>query len=534
MCGITGIIGQSASVEHLKIMLNPIKHRGEPGYRDSIFVLDQKLALGMHRLAIVKEDVGQQPVFNCDQTVYCVFNGEIYNYQELSEQLKSLGSKSPMLSEAQVILAAYLYWGVEFVKKLDGKFAIAIVDLNTKNTILVRDYMGVKPLYYQQKKDKILFSSELKSFENKLLDKIDKTDQILSLKPGHYLSYGVQYRYLDRPQLNLSSHMNDDFDLVSSQLRNYLEQAVKKRITTDPVACLLSGGIDSSIITYIMSKYNNRVSAYTLGLDNSSDVSYSRLLCKKLGVKHIILAPKKEEMQNFYLKNGVYMTESYEPTLVRNAVSYHTVCKAIAADGFKYALTGEGADELFGGYDFIMNASGVNRDILTQYSLDVISNTYLQMADRAAMYASLEARVPYMDKDLVNFTTKLSSNHRISQGVNKVLLRKAYANSLPVEICNRKKLGMSHGGGLGVNDTAQSIYYEAVEQYYNNSTGKLDKDQSIVNQYKHEFNIDVSNLEEVYNFARYVEYGYTRYSDRDRYQLNGPLKPTILKNIVDS
>jgi len=157
MCGVAGIIGSSASVEHLKIMLNPITHRGELGYHDSIVVLDQKLALGMHRLAIVKEDVGQQPVSNCDQTVYCVFNGEIYNYQELSEQLKLLGNKSPMLSESQVILEAYLYWGVEFVKKLDGKFAIAIVDLNTKNTILVRDYMGVKPLYYLQKQDKTFF-----------------------------------------------------------------------------------------------------------------------------------------------------------------------------------------------------------------------------------------------------------------------------------------------------------------------------------------------------------------------------------------
>ena len=189
MCGIAGIIGNQSNKQYLIKLLGPISHRGEQKYHNEIFVSND-MAIGAHRLAIVDENGGKQPKYNTDKSVFCVFNGEIYNHNELRNKIGNL-SKFSSLSDSEVILHAYLKWGIDFVNYLDGKFAIGIYDYNTKSLLLIRDHMGIKPLYYTKFKDNILFSSEIKSF-NFLTNDID---EIKEINPGSTWQNGLVKKY---------------------------------------------------------------------------------------------------------------------------------------------------------------------------------------------------------------------------------------------------------------------------------------------------------------------------------------------------
>lgn len=525
MCAIAGIFGVNASSQRLNNLLSVMSHRGEAAYQNDTYVIKGQAAIGMHRLGIVDEQYGKQPVFNKGNTIFCVFNGEIYNYKSLGDEISGTSGLS-LYSESEVILNAYINWGEEFVKKLDGKFAIAIIDLIKQDVFLARDHMGVKPLYICHNNGSISFASEIKALVDVLDDKQNKN--IISLQPGEYWTQGKSNKYFNFPKLN--SHISSDLSMLPA-IRQSLEDAVYKRIPRNAhkIACLLSGGIDSSIITYIASRQHKDVIAYTLNIagEESSDYKASKLLCDAFDIKHVVVSPSIQEMQDFYLQHGVYMTESFEPILVRNAVSYYFVCKHIAKDGFKYALTGEGADELFGGYDFIKHVDIDQQDSLIQHSLDIISQTYLKMSDRASMYATLEARVPFMDKNFVTLCSNLPKNYRLSTVQNKVALRYMYSNVLPLEINQRKKLGMNHGSGFGINNSEASIYYQAISDYYESNPKSLVDDLATVSLWNNKFMIDNNNIEEVYNFTKYIQYGYQQYVNRDRLQLNGSLIKTI-------
>jgi len=222
------------------------------------------------------------------------------------------------------------------------------------------------------------------------------------------------------------------------------------------------------------------------------------------------------------------MTESFEPILARNAVAYHFVCRQVVKDGFKYCLNGEGADELFGGYDFIREVPQHQQDDLIWHSLSIIHNSYLKMADRASMYATLEARVPYMDKAFVKLSLSLPPAARIQTNMNKVALRNAFLNDLPENIIYRKKVGMNEGAGFGVNRPDQSIYFQAVKNYYEKMPNQYETDLALClteNRYGH---VDLSQCEEVYNFARYIEYRFHKLKDGSaRLQLNTSLKKSL-------
>ena len=233
-------------------------------------------------------------------------------------------------------------------------------------------------------------------------------------------------------------------------------------------------------------------------------------------------------MGDFYLKHGVYMTESFEPVLVRNAVTYHFVCRQVAADGFKYCLNGEGADELFGGYDFVREAPKDKQDQLIWHSLSIIHNSYLKMADRASMYTTLEARVPFMDKHLVEFALNLPPQARIHGGINKFALRSLFTKELPEEITHRKKVGMNEGAGFGVNQSDQSIYYKAVKSYYDKEPQQYERDLALCIKEDEQNCVNYDQIEEVYNFARFVELGFKKLQGGSRrIQLNTPLRKEL-------
>ena len=396
MCGIAGVFGDKPNLQELEQVLANIEHRGEKKHRYETFIGDGA-AIGMHRLAIVDEKHGKQPFVSRDGQVALIFNGEIYNHNDLREKLDPSKVNFHSHCDTEVILESYLRWGLKFVNYLDGKFAIAIYDQQKKRLVLARDPMGVKPLYYSYDGSKTYFASEVKALTG-------NTDgDIHELLPGTLWVNGRRKKYFKLGDFNMSLSLDVKRD-QALDLKKALENAVRKRIKQrdSKIACLLSGGVDSSIITYLATLSHSNVVAYTLSdpSKNSQDLIAAKKLCSFLNIEHVVVSPPIEEMQEFYLQHGVYMTETFEPVLTRNAVAYYFVCKRVAADGFKYCLNGEGADELFGGYDFIRQAPREHQDLLTRYSLSIIHNSYLKMADRASMYTTLEARVPYMDKKL--------------------------------------------------------------------------------------------------------------------------------------
>jgi len=514
MCGIAGIIGPVASEERLNSMLARIAHRGEEAYQKEMKLLEQ-VVIGMNRLAIVDEHHGEQPFTN-NEGVFCVFNGEIYNCPQLRKEL-SEHCKFTTQCDTEVVLQAYVYWGERFVEKLDGKFALCIIDVNQNCFILARDHIGIKPLHYADCGDSILFASEMKSFCD-----IPEVSEIHIIPPGSYMINREIKQYYDVPSLAPSN------SAILQGVKNHLINAVTKRIPQDSkkIACLLSGGLDSSIILYIASQLPIEVEAFTFAHPSqpSADLDAARRLCQDLNIEHVIVSPDENELMDFYLSQGVYVTESYEPVLVRNAVSYHYVCKAVQKKGYKFVLNGEGADELFGGYAFFKEVGAEIRDEVIRDSLLKLHRTYLQMADRASMYTTLEARVPYMDKALIDYSMTFPSYFRINGIEDKWALRQIFKEELPDYITQRAKTGMNEGAGFGRNRPEESIYYKAVKNHYEVNPKSKEQDWDICKAFNQIFKINMDHLEEIYLFPRFIAYGYHRYElAKERLQLNTPL-----------
>ena len=523
MCGIAGAVGTEKCEKLLKSIMQEFEHRGEENYRYETIKVDDKVSFGIHRLGIVDEHNGMQPFTN--GKLISIFNGEIYNHSDLKKLLsKDFNFKSNCDSET--VLFSYKKWGNDFVKYLDGMFAIAIFDTNEKTLIMARDPMGIKPLYYSSLDDGgFVFASEIKG-----LATITSVKEIKELSPGTIWNKNIEHKYFVLPPWR--DYQGENINLCLDMLELFLRDSVRRHINIGEkkVASLLSGGIDSSLITYFAAQISPEVVAYTLASPNntSNDLESAKVLCNQHNINHIIVRPNEKDMKNFYLDKGVYMTESFDPVLVRNAVSYHFLCRQVVKDGFKYCLNGEGADELFGGYDFINEVSFDLHDKLIWHSLSIIHNTYLQMADRASMFATLEARVPYMDVGFVKFALSLPANLRLYEGLNKVALRKIARNKLPDLIVDRRKVGMNEGSGYGKNLPTESIYFEAVADFYKTNSFQYNKDLKIFDTYKQDVTLDTANIEEVYNFARYVECGY--YKNKNgfkRLQLNTGVRKEV-------
>lgn len=527
MCGIVGVVGRDAGAPVLRQMLEPIEHRGETRFRSETRIVEGSHALGMHRLAIVDEAHGAQPKVSKDNSVLCIFNGEVYNHSELRTELSKYFSFDSSC-DTEVILYSYMLWGEDFARRLDGVFAIAIFDLRSSELLLARDPLGVKPLYISQNKDSVYFASEIKS-----LTAVRELTGIVPLPPGTVWRRGAIGYHFNIPSFR-TAHQQDVSD--SAAVWSMLKRAVEKRIPPEAssVACLLSGGIDSSAITWLAHQVVPEVVAYTLAIDQerSEDLSAARELCRTLGIRHVVVSPSLADLQEFYLQKGVYITESFEWMLVRNAVSYHFVCRAVAQDGFKYFLNGEGADELFGGYDFVYETPENRREETLDHCLQSLHRTYLQMADRASMFATVEARLPYMDKALVEICAKLPARCRIdddSPYKNKVVLRELFENTLPSRIVNRPKEGMNSGAGYGRNIASESIYYQAVERFYRDNPTALSEDLEKTRDFRRCYDLDLDNIEEIYNFARYHDHGFTRLQQTPgRVHLNTPYNPRLI------
>jgi asparagine synthase (glutamine-hydrolysing) len=382
MCGINGVLLRKPKQEiknTISEMNQAILHRGPD--EDGVFVYEDRVAIGMRRLSIIDLSTGKQPIFNEDKSIVIVFNGEIYNYQSLRDTLIKTGVSFKTNSDTEVILKLYELHGKECLNFLNGMFAFAIVDKNQDKIFIGRDRLGEKPIYYYHDNNLFVWASELKSVmialkSENIFPKISYEaislyfslsfipapytiyDGVSKLKPGHWLDislHSLDYtigQYWD-VKLEESNHdLITDYKVAQKQLRTILYDSIEKRMIADvPLGAFLSGGVDSSIITAVMAdiKKNNSVKTFSISFaDKNYDESYkAAIVAKHCNTDHQNFEVNYDEMR---LNIDNIIQNFDEPFSDSSAIPTYYV-SLMAREKVKVALTGDGGDEAFGGYE---------------------------------------------------------------------------------------------------------------------------------------------------------------------------------------
>lgn len=364
MCGICGIIRKGNNKDIIKKMNDRIMHRGPDGEG---YYIDGDVAFGHRRLSIIDLSTGDQPIYNEDNSVVTVYNGEIYNYLELRSELESLGHEFKTKSDTEVLVHGYEEWHTDLPKYLRGMFAFAIYDKNRNEIFLARDNFGIKPLYYANMNDSFMFASEIKSFLDVPDFKIEFNEDILEtylefsfvptnetfFKGVYRLDAGCSLLYKDK-DIKINKYFKLDFkeDTMSftdavKNISDVMEDSVKRHLIADvEVGSFLSSGIDSSYIVSLAKPDKT----YTVGYENKKydEINYAKDLADKLGIKNESKIIKKDEYLDAIPKIMYHLDE---PTSDPAAISLYFVAKLASRD-LKVVLSGEGADEFFGGYNY--------------------------------------------------------------------------------------------------------------------------------------------------------------------------------------
>ncbi len=364
MCGINGIITKKNNKEKLiKQMNDKIIHRGPNA--EGTYV-DENVALGHRRLSIIDLNGGNQPIYNEDKSILIIYNGEVYNYQELKQELKDY--KYTTKSDTEVILHGYEEWGYDVVKKLRGMFAFCIYDKNKNELFIARDHFGIKPLYYYKTDDIFLFSSEIKSFIGIPGFKKELNKEMLGayltfsftpgentffknvykLSPGHYMKINTLTKeYKIEKYFTLKfSNTNKSYENIVNDISKEMKESVKYHLISDvEVGSFLSSGIDSSYLVSLARPDKT----YTVGYENKkySEINYAKDLTDRLGIQNISSKITKEEYMNAISDVFYHMDE---PTTDACSIAVYFLSK-LASKDVKVVLSGEGADEFFGGYN---------------------------------------------------------------------------------------------------------------------------------------------------------------------------------------
>ena len=566
MCGIAGFLNLSktnfkADENLLNLMQQKLQHRGPDSF--GIWKSDEhQIGLTHRRLSIIDlSSLAAQPMLDREKTVAICFNGEIYNHLELRSELESLGYKYFSNSDTETLIYAYKEWGMNFLHRLDGMFAISIFDLQKKELYLVRDRIGVKPLYYSNQGGVLSFASEIKALwmlpwnykniNNESLyhyltfmvtpapDTI--FDKVLKLPAGFYLKVGANkkieiqewYSPLNVFEKTLDQKELSDENFCLEKIESLLTQSIEKRMMSDvPVGAFLSGGVDSSLNVALMSQLNKKVKTFTVAFSDefeSNELRWARFVAKKFGTDHHEIIISEKEAFDFY-QNMVYHLD--EPLADCVCIPFYHVAKLAKDCGVTVAQVGEGADELFFGYStyatykkfydrfwhpaekvvpnfmkkplynsyqkfFPKNSNHLEifknwsekRDLFwggaiafnenqkklilqnNKYdSFNIVNShlsdlkkvkpdadfvtqmTYLELkqrlpelllmrADKMAMAAGIEGRVPFLDYKLVEFMLTVPTKLKFKNNENKYLLKKVAEKFLPEGIIYRKKMG---------------------------------------------------------------------------------------------
>jgi asparagine synthase (glutamine-hydrolysing) len=434
MCGICGVHGRHPDPEtETRRMMAVLRHRGPDGEG---LVRTGSATLGHVRLAIVDPRGGAQPHVSEDDAVALTGNGEIYNHARLRERLND----HAFTSEADTEAALHLFEsdGDAFAQALDGMYALAIAD--GRDLLLARDPLGIKPLYLAQRDGITWFASEMKALAH-------VGAPLQAVRPGTvwHSRHGSRRAYR-LPEA--STDLSDPAEAASA-VRAALEAAVEKRLMADvPLGAFLSGGLDSSAIAALAAqRAPGRLRTFAVGTEGSPDLAAARRVAEHIGSAHHehLIDPAEVRRE---LPGIVAGLESFDADLVRSVVPTWFTAR-LAAQHVKVILTGEGADELFGGYAYHADYDGRPEALAEELtrSLRAMHDVNLQRVDRMTMVHGLEGRVPFLDVELIEVAQRVDPRLKRRGGVEKWVLRKAVEDLLPEEIVWRDKAQFDEGSG---------------------------------------------------------------------------------------
>lgn len=468
MCGIVCAFNLKQKTEDLRPqileMAKKIRHRG-PDW--SGIYSNDKVIMAHERLAIVDPASGKQPLLSEDKNVVLAANGEIYNHRDLRKQLKTVYNFQTE-SDCEVILALYKEKGIGFLDDLNGIFGFAIYDVVEDEYLVARDHMGIIPLYIGWDQNGTFYvASELKALEG-VCAKIEL------FPPGHYLSSK------DGKFVKWYSREWTAFDAVKenktciAEIKEALEAAVHRQLMSDvPYGVLLSGGLDSSITSAIAKKYSQKrietddaseawwpqLHSFSVGLEGSPDLAAAKKVAAHIGtVHHEIKFTIQEGLDA--IRDVIYQLETYDVTTVRASTPMYLMARVIKSMGIKMVLSGEGADELFGGYLYFHKAPNAKEfHEETVRKLSKLHQYDCLRANKSLAAWGIEGRVPFLDKVFMDVAMKINPQDKMigNERMEKWVLRKAFEDMLPESVAWRQKEQFSDGVGYSWIDTLKEV-----------------------------------------------------------------------------
>ena len=473
MCGIVAIFNIQEQTPELRQkalrMSQKIRHRGP----DWSGIYNGGSAILSHeRLSIVDPESGKQPLFSPDMKQILAVNGEIYNHQEIRRQYAEK-YQFQTGSDCEVILALYREKGIDFLEDLSGIFAFALYDAEKDEFLIARDPIGVIPLYIGYDNDgKVYVASEMKALEG-------NCDRYEVFLPGHYYSSreGKMTRYYKRDWMEYDAVKDNGASV--QDIHDALEAAVKRQLMSDvPYGVLLSGGLDSSVISAIAEKFSEhrieddsatkawwpRLHSFAVGLKGAPDLAKAKMVADHIGTVHHEINYTIQEGLDA-IRDVIYFIETYDVTTVRASTPMYLLARVIKSMGIKMVLSGEGADEVFGGYLYFHKAP--NAKAFHEETVRKLSKLYLYDCLRANKSLSawgVEGRVPFLDKEFLDVAMRTNPEAKMCPGktIEKKIVREAFADMLPEAVAWRQKEQFSDGVGYSWIDTLKQITADQV------------------------------------------------------------------------
>lgn len=473
MCGIVAILDVKAQTKALREkalrMSQKIRHRG-PDW--SGVYCGGSAILAHERLSIVDPESGGQPLFSPDRKQILAVNGEIYNHQDIRRRYAGHYDFQTG-SDCEVILALYREKGIDFLEDLSGIFAFVLYDEERDEFLIARDPIGVIPLYIGYDDNGMVYvASELKALEG-------QCERYEPFLPGHYYwskQPGMQ-RYYRRDWMQYDAVKDNDASVEA--IHDALESAVKRQLMSDvPYGVLLSGGLDSSVISAIAEMYSEmrieddsqtkaywpRLHSFAVGLKGAPDLAKARLVADHIGTVHHEINYTIQEGLDA-IRDVIYYIETYDVTTVRASTPMYLLARVIKSMGIKMVLSGEGADEIFGGYLYFHKAPTAKD--FHEETVRKLSKLHLYDCLRANKSLSawgVEGRVPFLDKEFLDVAMRTNPKAKMCPGqtIEKKIVREAFAELLPEEVAWRQKEQFSDGVGYSWIDTLKAITAAAV------------------------------------------------------------------------
>lgn len=473
MCGIVSIFNIQDQTPELRQkalrMSQKIRHRG-PDW--SGIYCGGSAILAHERLSIVDPESGKQPLFSPDKKQILAVNGEIYNHHDIRKRFAGKYDFQTG-SDCEVILALYREKGIDFLEDLSGIFAFALYDAEKDEFLIARDPIGVIPLYIGYDADgKVYVASELKALEG-------NCERYEPFLPGHYYwsREGKMNRYYTRDWFSYDAVKDNGASV--QDIHDSLEDAVRRQLMSDvPYGVLLSGGLDSSVISAVAEKFSeNRIEAdgatkawwprlhsFAVGLKGAPDLEKARMVADHIGTVHHEINYTIQEGLDA-IRDVIYFIETYDVTTVRASTPMYLLARVIKSMGIKMVLSGEGADEIFGGYLYFHKAPDAKA--FHEETVRKLSKLYMYdclRANKSLAAWGVEGRVPFLDKEFLDVAMRTNPQAKMCPGstMEKKIVREAFADMLPAEVAWRQKEQFSDGVGYNWIDTLKKITSDQV------------------------------------------------------------------------